>query len=597
MVRNNQALIAKDYSLLAEQPQGVAELLQDSRQSVVISAVTDSGGVSHVLSRYADPVWELWPFFDQPNVDPRMKRLDWTRIPSGFVEACKAVMYRYWMVGLPGKKRPKARTLEGLLNQMALFTRYLDRFGVESLANVQPLHISNYVHESRSQGLTPGSLVHRFAALDVLHHFSDQHPEGLSIHPWPESSAYDMAGCVGGVRDDSRKGNTPLIPEPASQALFNYAEGLLNAADGLLADMEKNVRDPFRDADLLMLRDACFYLVGVLTGMRCSEISGIEVGAWRVEVKDGITYHWVASVEHKTGKGHVEYLMPSMGIQIFTVLERLSAPLRRALAAQLKKAEDAYEKETSTNLLQEIASAKSGLHRLFLVQGRKTISSILGRGWGLRLKQFAVSAGVDWPLAPHQLRRLFGYTFVRHRLGNILFLKEQFKHSSLSMTQLYAANPHQEAALYDEILEEIHRQKADVVLKWLDDDSPLSGGAGRKIMELRAYDYPDRKALILETADKLSIRSTGHSWCLSQDDGCGGAGLYERTQCGGCGNGVIDMTFQPVWREIYLHQTELLCELADLGPGASARVMRDLDRAKKVLVDLGVKLDVEDANG
>ena len=210
------------------------------------------------------------------------------------------------------------------------------------------------------------------------------------------------------------------------------------------------------------------------------------------------------------------------------------------------------------------------------------------------MKQFAKAAGVDWALAPHQLRRLYGYTFVRHKLGNILFLKEQFKHSSLSMTQLYAANPHQEAALYDEILEEIHRQKADVVLKWLGDDSPLSGGAGRKIMEIRAHDFPDRKALILETADKLSIRSTGHSWCLAQDDGCGGAGLYERTQCGGCGNGVIDVSFQPVWREIYRHQTELLDELDGLGPGAAARVRRDLDRARKVLTELGV--DVGSAN-
>lgn len=594
MARNSQNTATKDYSLLADQPSSVADLDQKRRNATVISAVSDVDGISHVLSRFGDHVWEMWPFFDQPNLDPGMKRLDWSRIPESFVEACKAAMYRYWVVGLPGKNRPKARTLEGLLGQMALFTRYLDRLGVRKLASVQPLHISNYVHESKALGLTPGSLVHRFAALDVMYHFSDQHEESLFTQPWPDSSPYDVAGCVGRVRDDSRKGNTPLIPEHVTKLLFNYAESLLKGAPRLLEELKQGRRDPCRDPELLLLRDASFYLLGVLTGMRCSELSGINAGAWRVEIKDGFTFHWVASVEHKTGKGHVEYLMPSMGIEILTVLEQLSEPLRVLLSTEIEATEKAYSQKTNPSLLQGMAASRAGANRLFLVLTRKGVRTITGHGWGIQMKQFAKSAGVDWALAPHQLRRLYGYTFVRHKLGNILFLKEQFKHSSLSMTQLYAANPNQEAALYDEILEEIHRQKADVVLKWLDDDSPLSGGSGRKIMEMRAHDFPDRKALILETADKLSIRSTGHSWCLAQDDGCGGAGLYERTQCGGCGNGVIDVSFQPVWREIYRHQCELLDELEDLGPGAAARVKRDLDRARKVLTDLGV--DVGSAN-
>ena len=41
----------------------------------------------------------------------------------------------------------------------------------------------------------------------------------------------------------------------------------------------------------------------------------MEVNAARTEVKDGITYHWLRSVEHKTKKGPVEYLVPSMVIR------------------------------------------------------------------------------------------------------------------------------------------------------------------------------------------------------------------------------------------------------------------------------------------
>ena len=37
--------------------------------------------------------------------------------------------------------------------------------------------------------------------------------------------------------------------------------------------------------------------------------------------------------------------------------------------------------------------------------------------------------------------------------SSLVFLKWQFKHSSMSMTQLYASNPMRDASLFDEVLE------------------------------------------------------------------------------------------------------------------------------------------------
>lgn len=66
-------------------------------------------------------------------------------------------------------------------------------------------------------------------------------------------------------------------------------------------------------------------------------------------------------------------------------------------------------------------------------------------------------AGTDWQLTPHQCRRTYARNIVESRMGraSLVFLKWQFKHSSMSMTQLYASNPMQDASLFDEVLEEM----------------------------------------------------------------------------------------------------------------------------------------------
>jgi hypothetical protein len=196
------------------------------------------------------------------------------------------------------------------------------------------------------------------------------------------------------------------------------------------------------------------------------------------------------------------------------------------------------------------------------------------------------------------MRRLYAFTFVRHRLGGLLFLKEQFKHSSIDMSQLYAANPNQDAALYDEILEEVRLLKIDTIAAWMDGDELLAGGAGKKIMALRAHDFPSRAAMIEETADKINIRSNGHAWCLAQDEGCGGlCGVYEWSSCSGCRTSVIDGRFKHFWEETYRHSKELLAEAQKLGPGAVKRVRRDLDASARVLMDLGVELPKDEQDG
>lgn len=142
------------------------------------------------------------------------------------------------------------------------------------------------------------------------------------------------------------------------------------------------------------------------------------------------------------------------------------------------------------------------------------------------------------------------------------------------MSQLYAANPAQDPALYEDILAEYFDIKRDLLQGWSNPDHRLSGGAGRKIIEMRASAVPDRERFVANTVMQINIRATGHSWCIAQDTGYGGAGLHESTRCVDCKNAVIDEEHVEMWRGIHDQHRKML-ELDDLGPVANDRIRRN----------------------
>jgi integrase len=586
--------VGKAYELLADQPTSLAGLTPEERGNLVVSGVLDDDGNTVVLSRVKDLVWEMWPFITTSNTQECKKRLDWSGIPEAYREACQNVLYHYWKVGRSGWEAPGVTSLVMTLKNLRIVCRFADKLELGSLAYMGTLHVANFVANQKKAGLAPSTLKQQFLTVELLYLFRSQHNESLQVHPWPDSSAAEMAGIAGQKDEDARKvALTPLIPADVAQALYRYAKGILGRADALLDERDRGERSAFRDSEIIGIRDACFYLMGVLTGMRSSELSSIEIGAGRTEVKNGTTFHWVASVEHKTKKGPVEYLMPAIGHDILRILERWAKPLQERLTEQIAAIERKEGKRTAQEL-QWLANARNSTRKLFLGNGKSGIMPVSESGWSGILTQFAIDAGTDWKLAPHQMRRLYAYTFVRHRLGDMLFLKEQFKHSSIDMNQLYASNPLQDAALYDDILTELMTYKAGVVSQWMEKDEPLAGGAAEKIKELRAHDFESRKELLNDTSHRVNMRSTGHSWCLAQGDGCGGSGLYAKGECGGCKSGIIDSRFIPIWQEAYRHHKELRKEAAELGPGVVKRVERDLAQAAKILKDLGLDVDAKD---
>ena len=595
----------KAYDLLADQPVSSKGLSESAKFNIVVSAVADMDGSNHVLSRFGDSIWDFRPYFEQSNVADGQKYIPWPGDCSQeLVDDCKAVLYAWFKRGLPGSKPPVAMGIcQAAIASAIPMMRWLTALNIKRFDQVKPIHVVNYVHYTKSR-LTrnAGSVYDSLRILDFLWVFRNDTTSPLAACPWGDSSLWRVSGLakqVGGTET----GKTPIIPPDVQAKVFNYCEEILAAAPRILNERDAGSLG-LRNPALIRIRDAALYVLSITSGMRNEEAIGVETGSWRSEVRDGIEFHWVATTEHKTGKGRVEFLIPELTVKVLDLMSRYAKPLQEKLALEIAEMECNPTPQDLVNRMLRLAKAKREAQKLFLCTSRSGHSESTGYhvdalsngGSKVSFRRLAEAAGTDWQLAPHQCRRTYARNVVESRMGrsSLVFLKWQFKHSSMSMTQLYASNPMQDASLFDEVLEEMTDFKVDLIESWLGDQA-LSGGAGREIQKARAITLKSRTALLAETAAQVHIRATGHGWCLAQEKGCGGAGLYEATRCVGCKNGVIDESFAEIWKGIYAQQTELLT-IDDAGPAVRQRAERDVQWARQVMVDLGVLLTPDTSN-
>lgn len=595
-----RGLFLKAYDALAEQPITAHGLNQADRNRIVVSAIVGDLGETLILSRLGDAQWDLRPFFDQANVSKNFKFINWdTSMPDALVDDCKAVVYAWFKRGLPGSKPPVARGITSLAVASVMpFIRWLKSLGILNFSHVHPIHISNYTHYCKhGLKLKPLTLYGRLRIIEFLWVFASEMLYPLKHAPWGESTLSRICGIskVGGMRSGDRGvGKTDIIPTAEQAKIFNHCERVIQEAKGKLY-LKGVSYEPCDERLFVRLRDAVLYILSITSGMRNDEAIGVEVHRWRREYKAGVLFCWVSTVEHKTGKGRVEYLVPELTLNALDLLVTYSASMRKELEREIRDLEGSMRYPAPLENLLRLDKAIKDSTKIFIARhtqigepGHKRIGALSLEGSNRAFDRTAKAAGSTWPLRTHQCRRTYARCFVESRMGrtSLIWLKWQFKHSSMSMTQLYASNPQQDLALFDEIMQQMAEYKIDLIESWLD-GQPLAGGAGEKITEMRAVVVKDRNALLAQTAPHSTIRATGHGWCLATERGCGGAGLYEATRCPGCKNSVIDKSFANTWRDIYSQQKELT-SIVDAGPAVIQRAQKDLEIAFEVINKLGV---------
>ena len=606
----------KAFELLAQQPASLIGLTPAQRNTVVVTAVADDAGNEHVLSRFGDAVWDLSPEIPAKNRSAKAKRIRWpSDVAQALVDDAKAAVYCVLRQGRRDMDWSASSACNvGQSGDVTL--RHLASRGFENFSQVRSLYLTDYIAElKKSIGAT--MICFRLSILDLAWSFEQEMIHPLPEHPFAGKTLWDAAGA-GQNQDDpnGKTGTTPVIPPSVQKPLWEYCESTLAGSEAVFEARDTGEITPVSDS-LLAIRDAVLYQLQITSGMRNSESTGVTNGCWRVEqrtLRDGrkVLFHWVRTKEIKTSGGkEMDYLVPGELFPSLEILQRYAEPLQQRLADEAKWLESILALGTdSAGRLSNGTKVADAVQRLNHVReiGHHVLLGIscqasdhLGSGsrvevlssgsCGSALNRLTKAAGVEWDIANHQCRRTFAWNVANSRLGRmgLVFIKWQFKHASISWTQLYAANPRQDQALYQEFGDALWETKVELIEAWQKADMQLSGGAGKKLMQTRATPVREFKQLLAATADSVNLRSTGHAWCMSGSQGCHGQGIYDPTLCGGCSQAIIDESQASRWQMIHLDNLRLAA-ITDCGPAVEAKAKRAVEMSIQVLADLSVAL-------
>lgn len=620
----DNTMVALPWAPIAVQPGDVRGLPKSERDALIITA-TQVGGKWIIISRYGDDIWQLDGFTS--NVQANQRRLDFGRVPPAFRAVMKAMVYRYLRRGRRESGRPKGAAVRGVFSNAMPFLRHLGTLKLDHLGAVTPLICATYVatckshrqtNRSKGKPLLQRGLEARFNAVEALHELSQYTDDRVPEHPWPETSAKEMAGLTG---HNTQGCKTQLIPDDVFCILFKRAylqvergQQLLDLRDalGAAAPQRKGLskdsisRAKSRQLDALSwegslktfnsalseLRTACYIVLASTSGCRNHELANVQTGAHhRTHDDEGTVYHWMRSQTDKTDFGVHDWMIPVTAVRALRLMERWCTPYQAMIAAEIMQRRSVNPHDP------QIAEAHKHRHSLFLGVHAKEgnqVRTLSGTTWDGNLKAFAKNCGLSWKLASHQFRRKFANYAAHSRFGDLRYLKEHYAHWSLDMPLGYAMDDswgqHFDLELYTDIQGELEDIKLSVVDTWLGDAS-LAGGYGNALTKWRREPqnlliFKDHASMLKSISESTAIRSNGHAWCTADNDGCVGNTL-ERTRCGECNHAVIGRGHAAIYQRLYDDLKGLLY-CTDIGEGGRQRVERDLKRCRDVLAQLGM---------
>lgn len=545
-------------------------------------------GTTFVVSRYADVVWDLYPYIPQENLHASDKRIDWRiRLPDGclltdpkhspLLESSKDFIWSLFVQPVEGRKRPTMLTLRYRVNALVPLLRWMVQTGLRRFADLAGRTLDYVPTARRKADGSPAAETTVSISLSVVESLYLQRGklnDALPEHPWPHETAGSLAGIKHGRAGSKPK--TVFIPDAIAARLAETAldyvqnrsarilETLRNAdaaaaekaATGYGQTRQKDARTAVArtaeftgakdlSAESIRLRTACYIVIAEFSGIRNSEVMSLAVNCIVPGTsRDGSTdILWLHGTLYKTGIRPKKWLVPPVVKDAVEVLTHLTSPLRK----ELRQEEAGLEQRIAlsiprekTRLVKRLHTVRKQKEKLFLARsanasGIVEVSVLSGDSVNSDLKEFCADLDIRgedkriYPLHSHQFRRTYARFIARSELGDLLTLRDHFGHWSIDMTVYYTDGGADEYETDVELLEMIAEAKLtrqnEIMGSYLDSDAPLANGNHwLKQWRSSVHTAPNKEALIAEYASSITLTGTGHSWCVGTDRG---------TCCGG----------------------------------------------------------------
>ena len=560
-------------------------------------------------SNYKDSEWDIGEFETNPNIKPSFPILRWnyscgknehfgddkfTNLRNSFKELIFA------QASQPIRKTPSPGTLKNnYTDTRAMFT-WLIEHNFTCLSQLKREDLTPYIVGINSNdNYHPTTRRNKLEACKQFWIYRDQIINGINFDPLSGESSYTASNCT---REELADNKYEFIPDDIAQDLirssirFIREHGTFVAAAAIARDTanldqikqgkSKANRDRAKKAALKgmqitnaevttlsrQLLASCYLILGFFTGVRASEMLSMEPD--RITKRDGVT--WIKGRQYKIQKKSRSWMAPDVVHEAHHLAKALTQPMRDSIEFEISNTKNLERlvalKELKKSLFLNWSSKrKHGLHFEHAPQVSTVNASIHTSLKELTsLFNIVDNAGVPWNLHPHQLRKSY-VRFMCANSMNIRYLQEHMGHRSLDMTAWYDTD---DVELTQEIIAGIKELKSSKLNKIFNENQKTAGAAAAPLNNERR-DYfvgiaseRDQSSFVEDLADDITMRSTGHSWCLgdSNNGDCTGVigCMADVRMTKKCKSALITEEHLPAWTELK-SQNMLLLESDQLG--------------------------------
>ena len=572
-------------------------------------------------SRYGDNAWDFSSFEKNPNVKPSgsILRFDFALAGGDHLtdgtyytlrETFKELIYN--MASSSKGKLPSPATLKARYTDARFFITWLISNNIFSLPDLTREDSDKYILEVRKDNVHPMTRIGRLDALKHLWQHRKNIREPIGFDPLKGQSTHAVSAVT---RQEKRDSRYDFIPDDLSQLLirscveFIREKGVdvavaVQARDAANLNQIRNGksranRDRAKKAALeqtgltnaevttlsRQLLSSCYIIINFFTGIRASEM--LSIGPDQIVTEDGTT--WVLGRQHKIEKKRRRWMAPTIVYEAHYLAKSLTQSMRDSIDYEIENTTDTAILNQLHNLRNELflnwSSRRDHGYKFMHARQVSNIKGSIHIGLNELVKLFDI-VGTDgelWALHSHQFRKSF-VRFMCSTAMDIRYLQEHMGHKSLDMTAWYDSDDIELTTEIIKQMKEFKLQKLDAIFN---QNQKITGAGSESIInERRDYfvgiaSIKSKEAFMGDLADDISLRGTGHSWCMgdSGNGNCTGVVgcMMDVSMTQKCSSALITEEHLPAWQEMKA-RNEILLESNDLGlyqKEAIKRVIRE----------------------